>query len=334
MNVVAIPRFYNKQTGREVEAFNLFVRGRNKGNKIYYVKLRDRNGNIVSGHYTTHRADYDEARLWAVANYDRLLNEYHESLKYKNGKTGKVLHHTLTNYFNQGSAYLKLDKQFGIERSDQRNKDYASLINRIVIPYLSKNHLYHYNDLSVVELNKFQIYCVNNNISNKNITEIFYALKIIFNRLVMEGIVGHNAINDIVLVKRNKSKEKGIFSFEEIEGLFNDDWEGDEDEYMIHLIAATTGLRNSEIRLLKTDDIETINGVKFLKVNGTKTENAIRKAPVHNFVYGKIRDYIKKHNRQDYIFLRNDERVYTAAEITNMIQIIGEKIGLSYNRLV
>jgi integrase len=239
----------------------------------------------------------------------------------------------LNEYFKEGSSYLNIDKQFGIERKTQRNNEYASLFRRILIPYLNERHIFTFNDLTVGELNKFQEYCINQHVSNKNITEIFYALKIVYNRLVVNGVVEHNIIKDVVLVKRQKSKEKGIFNAHDIKGVFQEAWEHNEDEYVINLIAAVTGMRNSEIRLLKVDNFETINGVHFINVMGTKNEYAIRKVAVGDFVYNKIQDYIKKHDRTDYLFLRNNERVYTKVEISRMFEIFALRLGFSKSYL-
>jgi integrase len=334
MEVVSIPQFYHKQSGKRIEAFSLFIRNRSKGKTIYYARLRDRNGNQIPTPFSTERADKTEAANWVISHYDSLLNGYFVSAEYRTNKSAKILQTTVRDYFINGSKYLYLDTQFGIERSETRNREYASLINRFLIPYLNGHRLFHYNDVTAAELNKFQIECINNGISNKNITDIFYALKIIFNRLVMEGKMEHNAVNNIVLVKRKKAKEKGIFGIDEIEGLFDGDWGTDnEDAYLINLLSATTGLRNSEIRLLKTGGFEMANGVHFIDVKGTKTENAVRKVPLHKTVYDKIQRYIKNHKRDGFIFLRNGGRVYTAAEVSNMINIAGEKAGLPYSGL-
>jgi integrase len=193
---------------------------------------------------------------------------------------------------------------------------------------LNDHNIFTYRDLSVIELNKFQEHCINNKVTNKNITEIFYALKIVYNRLLIKGIVKHNIIKDIVLVKRNKAREKGIFNTNDIKGIFRDEWENNVDEYLINLIAIATGMRNSEIRLLKVDNFEIINDIHFINVIGTKTDNAIRKVPVNNFVYEKIQKYIQNNNRNEYIFM-NKDRVYTKSEVSNMVDVFASRIGLT-----
>ena len=333
MEIASIPQFYNKKTGRKVDAFSLFVRDRSKGKVIYYVKLRDKNGNKIASPVSTEQSNRIDATLWVIGNYEKLLNEYYESMKYREGKTVKILHHLLKEYFKAGSKYLYLDKQFGIERKDDRNKEYESLINRYLISYLNEHHIYHYTDLNAQELNNFQIDCIEKKISNNNITNIFYSLKIVFNRLVVEGKLIHNFVNDIILVKRVEQMEKGIFTTNEVKGLFNEVWIGNETEYLIHMIAATTGLRNSEIRTLKVNDFEVINGINFIYVKGTKTENALRKVPIHNFVYNKIQEYIKLNNNNGYIFIKKNGQIFSNNEISKMISIVGTRLGYVKNEL-
>ena len=59
------------------------------------------------------------------------------------------------------------------------------------------------------------------------------------------------------------------------------------------------GFRSKEILSVKTDDIKTDleTGVRYILVNGTKTENAIRRLPIskHLIKYGVI-DYLIKNN--------------------------------------
>jgi integrase len=329
MNVVSIPQFYNKKTGRKVDAFSLFVRDRSKGKIIHYVKLRDRNGNKINSPISTEHSDKIEATMWVISNYDRLLNEYYESLQYREGMTVKIFHYILKEYFKSGSKYLFLDKQFGIERKASRNKEYCSLIERFVLPYLNEHHIFHYRDLSAFELNKFQVDCIEKGISNNSITNIFYALKIVFNRLVVEGKIEHNFVNDVILVKRTEQAEKGMFGVKEIKGTFKNIWEENEDEYMIHLISATTGLRNSEIRTLKVADFEIINGIRFIDIKGTKTKSSTRKVPVHNFVYTQIQEYIKRNNRSDYVFLKSNGAIYSNIEVSRMMCVAGNRLGFS-----
>jgi len=164
---------------------------------------------------------------------------------------------------------------------------------------------------------------------------MLFALKLLFNRLMAQGTIESSPFIGIKQVKREKSKDKGMFDINKVKGIFKTVWNDNETEYMFHLIACTTGLRNSEIRLLKVTDLININDIHFVDVNnarddnsGVKTENALRKIPVHNFVYERIQYYIKKNNRTEYVFLDKDNKLFSASNVSNMLEIATNKIGV------
>ena len=337
MNVTAIPYFYDKETGKQVNAYSIFVRGKNKGKKIHYVRLRNRNGEKLSIHISTHKTTYNEAEQWVISNYDALIREYDNSLINRNDKGAKILLRALSEYFKEGSKWLLLDKKFGIERLAKSNREYDSLIDRHLVTYFNENHLYKYSDITAKVLYEFQIDCISKQISNKNISDMLFALKLLFNRLMAQGTIESSPFIGIKQVKREKSKDKGMFDINKVKGIFKTVWNDNETEYMFHLIACTTGLRNSEIRLLKITDFLNISDIHFVDVNnarddnsGVKTENALRKIPVHNFVYERIQDYIKKNNRTEYVFLDKD-KLFSASDVSNMIEIAANKISVDIN---
>ena len=337
--IATLPVFYDDRTGNEVKAFYLYIRDKCKNKKIYYVRLRDRNGKKINMTFSTHLTNYDDAEKWVISNYDKLIDEYIESMKYRKGRSNKILHTSLQEYFKIGSNWLKLDKEFGIERLEKGNKEYDSLVKRVLIPYLNEYKIFDYSDLTPKVLYEFQKDCILKNISNKNITDILFAINLLYNRLSIEGKVAYNPLASIRCVKREKSKIKGMFDIKDIKGLFNMEWIGNETEYMFNLISATTGMRNSEIRLLKVCDFEKVKDIHFINISNArddeskeaKNEYSLRKVPLHNFVYDKIINYISKNQRTKYIFVNEKKHVYKACEISNMINIVSNKLGFSDN---
>jgi len=337
MNISAIPSFYDANTGKQVNAYSIFVRGKNKGKNIYYARLRNKNGEKLSVHISTQKTSYDEAEKWVINNYEKLIKDYEKSLINRNDKSVKELHSSLLEYFKHNSKWLLLDKQFGIKRLDRTNREYESLVKRHLITYLNENHLYKYSDITAKSLYEFQIDCISKKISNKSISDMLFILKLLYNRLMAQGTIEINPFAGIKQVKREKSKIKGMFDINSIKGIFNDIWEN-EIEYLFHLIAYMTGMRNSEIRLLKTSDFENMNGMWFINITnarddntGVKTENAIRKIALHDFVYQRVQDYIVKYNRTGYIFTDNNNQVFSASEVSNMIESVAKKIGVDMN---
>jgi integrase len=335
MSVSSLPVFYNESTGKEIRAYTIFIKGKNRNKKIYYARLRNTDGGQLSVHISTGKTDYDEAEKWVIRNYQAIIKKYDTSLENRNNRNTKQLQKALSEYFKTGSRWLALDKQFGIERLDKGNKEYESLITRHLIPYLNEHRIFKYADINAQALYNFQIDCMEKDISNKNIQDMLFSLKLLYNRLSMEGAISYNPFVGITQVKREKSKEKGMFKASDVRGIFDTVWENNETEYLFHFMACMTGLRNSEIRLLKTDDFETISGLRFINVtnarednSGTKTENGVRKVAVHGFVYDRIQDYIIKNNRETYLFLNNRGTVYSASEVSDMIRSAAQRIGV------
>jgi integrase len=335
MSVSSVPVFYDETTGKEIRAYTIFIKGKNRNKKIYYARLRNTDGKQLSVHISTGKTDYEEAEKWVIGNYQSIIKKYDRSLGNRNNKEAKQLQRALSDYFKTGSRWLALDKQFGIERRDKGNKEYDSLITRHLIPYLNEHRLFAYADINAQVLYNFQIDCISKGISNKNIQDMIFSLKLLYNRLSMEGVIAYNFFIGITQVRREKSKEKGMFKASDVRGIFGRAWEGNETEYMFHLIACMTGLRNSEIRLLKTEDFEEINGLHFINVtnarednSGTKTENGVRKVVLHSFVYDRIRDYIIKNNREKHLFLNGRGNVYSTSEVSEMIQGAAQRIGV------
>jgi integrase len=335
MRAASIPVFYNEATGKEIKAYSLFIKGKNRNKKIYYTRLRDMNGEQLPVHISTRKTTFEEAEKWVIGNYHSIIEKYHNLAPYRNGKNEKQLISALSEYFKEGSKWLFFDSQFGIGRMGKGNKEYDSLIERHIIPYLNEKRLYKYSDITAQALYQFQVDCMAKGISNKNIQDMMYILKLLYNRLSMEGAVAFNPFVGITQVKREKSKEKGMFKAGDIRGIFDRAWDNHETEYLFHLTACMTGLRNSEIRLLRTGDFETINGMRFINLtnsrndgSGMKTENSVRKVVLHDFVYDRMRDYISRHNRNNYLFLNDKNNVFSASEVSNMIIVMAGKIGV------
>jgi integrase len=340
MTVTALPVFYNEKTGRKIEAFNLFIRGKKSGKSIYYCQLRDRNGNKLSVHFSTGTNNRKEAENYVVKNYDRIISEYTASIKNRDGRGVKILHASLLEYFADGSKWLELDKARNIERRDNSNGYYRSIIERYLIPYLNENDIYAYEDLTAKRVYDLQNYFINEKVSNKTINMMFYCIELLYDNLVRSGLTESNPCAGLKKLKKHKSAEKGIFSKEKVRGLFKEVWE-EETEYAVNLLSLFTGMRNSEVRLLKVENIICVEGIRFIDVinsredgSGTKTENGKRRIPLHSFVYEKLMDYIRKNDRKDYIFLQNNGKAYINNRISIMADVAGEKLGYTKEKMM
>ncbi len=91
------------------------------------------------------------------------------------------------------------------------------------------------------------------------------------------------------------SKERDEFTAEEINNIFEslvayiEIMGFSESEIYVTLLGFFTGMRVEEICKLKTEDIKNENGIYYIDINGeVKTEDSIRKVPIHDFLINKF----------------------------------------------
>jgi integrase len=91
-------------------------------------------------------------------------------------------------------------------------------------------------------------------------------------------------------------------------------------------------MRNSEIEKIQVNDLIKFDSIHFIDVKESKSKNGIRLVPLHDFVYGKIKGYIRTTGKKkaDYIFSDhggpNQSTAYKNANI-----LLGKKLKLSKN---
>jgi integrase len=90
---------------------------------------------------------------------------------------------------------------------------------------------------------------------------------------------------------KQAEKARGIYAIDTLKGVFSKQWENGLSKLLCKVIYFT-GMRNSEIRRMRFNDIETISGVRFLNVRGTKSKNAVRKVPIHPDLYNALEKHI------------------------------------------
>jgi integrase len=121
----------------------------------------------------------------------------------------------------------------------------------------------------------------------------------------MTGVISENPLDRVKSLKLgDKSIEvRGCIDIDKIRGVFNTQW-GDPLSYLLCLMIYSTGMRNSEIEKIRCKDIIEIDGIHFIDIKDSKTENGIRLVPLHDLVYKKIKMYIEQTGKQgeDYIF--------------------------------
>ncbi len=105
---------------------------------------------------------------------------------------------------------------------------------------------------------------------------------------------------------------RGCYELERLKGVFFRKWR-DETSYLLNAIIYTTGLRNSEIRRIKLEDIQLIEGFRFINVRESKTVNGIRLVPLHDRIYKQIKDYAQKNDKEEQEIFNLDKYHYERA---------------------
>jgi integrase len=114
-----------------------------------------------------------------------------------------------------------------------------------------------------------------------------------------------------------------------MKGVFNTQWD-DTLSYLLCLLIYSTDMRNCEIEKIRVNDIIELDGVYFIDIKESKSKNGIRLAPLHKFVYRKVKQYIKETGKkgEDYIFSAhggpNQSTLYRKANI-----LLGKKLKIS-----
>jgi integrase len=149
-------------------------------------------------------------------------------------------------------------------------------------------------------------------------------IRTIFDHMVRDGYMAENILNRVDSLKTRPGDYKvvGCYEVGKPDGIFNKPWK-DGLSYLLNLLIYSTGMRNSEITSLKPQDIVTINACRFIDVKESKTENGVRLAPLHEFVYEKLAAWVKRNNiKNDALLLPVKPYTFTKAHL-----LLGKKLG-------
>jgi integrase len=151
-------------------------------------------------------------------------------------------------------------------------------------------------------------------------------IRTIFDHMIRDGYMAENVLNLVDSLKTGPGDCKAVGCYEagRPDGIFNELW-GDELSYILNLLIYSTGIRNSEIMLIKPQDIIALNTCRFIDIKESKTENGIRLVPLHKFVYEKISAWAEKNG------IKEDAPLFPVkpyAFIKSYL-LLGKKLGFS-----
>jgi integrase len=303
--------FYHRRKNMRQE-FSIVARHGKKG-RIYYVRYF-LNNKMIPSQWSTKTENYDEAKLFAITNRERIINQYF------NRKEGKTLYSVLHNYYAKDSSYLAIDAARGRKICETSRKILHGFITNTFIPFLLENKIKTFSEIKPLVINRFQNYLLmEKGLLPQSINRQISGIKSIFSHLYMTGVIEQNIMRDIAPLRAITNQTRGCHPVDKLSGIFKTKWK-DKKSYLLCSLIYSAGLRNSEIKNLKVKDILKKDSLCFLNIEESKTVNGIRMVPLHHKVEECLKEWIKENHLSDddYLFVHStNQRLYKAAKKAN-----------------
>ncbi|MDR2717005.1 MAG: site-specific integrase [Treponema sp.] len=269
------------------KGFNLVKRESKQYGFLYYVRY-SHNGRKLPTKFNTHTNNLEAAEQFARDNKDCLIERY---LARKDGR----MFTTLENFYEANPALSHLSENCKMEN--------AVVIKKKFIPFLRQERIASFDQIKAVTLYKFQDHLLAGGIKPQTVNSNLCAVKRVFSELARKGMIPENPGDHIrgIPVHREDRKMRGCYELERVQKVFNRKWK-DEESYLLCLLIYTTGMRNSEIRRLRMDDIEKISGCRFINIKMSKTQSGVRLIPLHETVYRKLEVWAARNKNNSLLF--------------------------------
>lgn len=133
--------------------------------------------------------------------------------------------------------------------------------------------------ISELKLHDYQQFFNNYNRQYNTKRKLKNTLKLLYKYLIINNYTTQNIVENIDVGKSNRSNKNLIFTEKEVEKLWNE-YENNENEWIgTILILIYTGVRINELLNLKTENIHIEK--EFFEVVDSKTNAGVRKVPIH-----------------------------------------------------
>jgi integrase len=309
---LSIPaEFYHRRKNMRQE-FSIVSRHGKKGS-VYYVRYF-LNNTMIPSQWSTKTGNYDEAKLFAITNKEKIISQYFKK------KEEKTLYSILRNYYAQDSSYLVIDAARGRKICETSRKILHGFIMNTFIPFLLENKIKTFSEIKPLVINRFQNYLLmEKRLLPQSINRQISGVKSVFSHLYMTGVIEHNIMKDIAPLRAITNQTRGCHEVDKLSGIFKTKWK-DKKSYLLCSLIYSAGLRNGEIKNLRVKDILKKDSLCFLNIKESKTINGIRMVPLHHKVEECLNEWIDENHlsADDYLFVSStNQRLYKAAKKAN-----------------
>jgi len=292
------------------KGYNLVVRESKKYGRRLFARLTY-NGQKIPTKFNTFTDNEKEAEIYILKNKEKLIEDY---LSRKTGKLYKCLEK-----FYQEQTNFK----------EKRRREINNVIKNKFIPYLKDEKIKDFGQITKKTMIKFQDLLLKTGIRPQTVNNNMKAIKRVFDIFTRQNLMEQNPCELVkcLKVKEENKVPRGCYELEKIKDVFCRKWK-DELSYLLCLLIYSTGMRNSEIKRLKMNDIQSINGCNFIKIEESKTANGVRQIPLHKNLYEKIRNWGVKNNvGEKQLFHVNDE-IFSRAnkELARRLKVSDEEL--------
>jgi integrase len=294
------------------KGFNLIKRENKKHGFLYYVRFSHA-GKMLPNSWNTHTNNREEAEKFARENKIRLVERYlkaHDSQMYP----------TIENYFS-GATNSSL--------SERCRKEYRAAIVNKFIPFLKNEKITSFDEITAQTLWKYQDFLTAGGMRPQTVNNNLKPVKQILAHLARKGAIPENPANHIrgVQVREKDKKARGCYELEKLSGVFNKRWK-DRLSFLLCLLVYTTGMRNSEIKRIRKEDVVSIDGCRFIRITESKTPNGMRLVPLHEIVYRKLAAWAFRNDKEQGLLCFRG-----AAPFTRANTCLGRQLGIGEEEL-
>ena len=295
-------KLLDSQNGFRNKGFNLVKRDSKKHGYLYYVRY-PHNGKYLPSKWNTGTNNKIEAERYAKENKDRLIKKYVE-------RHDKKIYETFEKYFDSPEFLLEEKRTQAI--TERVRREYNGVIKNKFVPFLKEKNINVFEKINIHTMSEFQDWMLIKGLKPQSINNMMKAVKRVMAYLFRNNIIKENPGIESLPVRQGDLKPRGCYEMEKIKGVFNKKWDSDR-SHLLCMIIYTTGMRNTEIKKIKKEDLILIDETNFINIKESKTENGIRIVPLHENVYKKIIDYSENKKDKETIFNIHDNDVFRDA---------------------